>query len=126
MPVNFQIITKVIITMQVGLYLALCWVVCISLNQGILPQEPGEQEQYMDPHYLNGAQDGSGRGRGGHPGRGRGGPPNASGPRLARVKFFSFWSWCVSRILLGFCVFIFVAVRVVKSNFKKMHLQLYY
>ncbi|CAL8236638.1 unnamed protein product [Boreogadus saida] len=43
--------------------------------------EPGEQEQYMDPHYLNGAQDGSGRGRGGHPGRGRGGPPNASGPR---------------------------------------------
>jgi hypothetical protein len=42
----------------------------------------------MDPHYLNGAQDGSGRGRGGHPGRGRGGPPNASGPRLARVELF--------------------------------------
>lgn len=42
--------------------------------------EPGEQEQYMDPHYLNGAQDGSGRGRGG-PGRGRGGPHNVGGPR---------------------------------------------
>jgi len=45
-----------------------------------LTPEPGEQEQYMDPHYLNGAQDG-GRGRGGHPGRGRGGPHNAGGPR---------------------------------------------
>ncbi|KAM4625839.1 KH domain-containing, RNA-binding, signal transduction-associated protein 1-like isoform 1-T1 [Polymixia lowei] len=43
--------------------------------------EPGEQDQYMDPHYLNGAQDGSGRGRGGLPGRGRGGPHNAAGPR---------------------------------------------
>ncbi|XP_060938509.1 KH domain-containing, RNA-binding, signal transduction-associated protein 1a [Limanda limanda] len=41
--------------------------------------EPGEHEQYMDPHFLNGSQDGS-RGRGGHPGRGRGGPPGA-GPR---------------------------------------------
>uniref|UniRef100_A0A668A931 KH domain-containing, RNA-binding, signal transduction-associated protein 1 n=1 Tax=Myripristis murdjan TaxID=586833 RepID=A0A668A931_9TELE len=43
--------------------------------------EPGEQEQFMDPHFLNGAQDGSGRGRGGPPGRGRGGPHNAGGPR---------------------------------------------
>ncbi|XP_071377826.1 KH domain-containing, RNA-binding, signal transduction-associated protein 1a isoform X3 [Centroberyx affinis] len=38
-------------------------------------------DQYMDPHFLNGAQDGSGRGRGGPPGRGRGGPHNAAGPR---------------------------------------------
>jgi len=44
-----------------------------------LTPDPSEQEQYMDPHYLNG-QDG-GRGRGGHPGRGRGGPHNAGGPR---------------------------------------------
>ncbi|TNN87139.1 KH domain-containing, RNA-binding, signal transduction-associated protein 1 [Liparis tanakae] len=43
--------------------------------------EPGEHEQYMDPHFLNGSQDGSGRGRGGHLGRGRGGPPGAGGPR---------------------------------------------
>ncbi|KAM3871458.1 KH domain-containing, RNA-binding, signal transduction-associated protein 1a [Diretmus argenteus] len=43
--------------------------------------EPGEQDQFMDPHFLNGAQDGSGRGRGGPPGRGRGGPHNAAGPR---------------------------------------------
>ena len=108
MPVNFQIITKVIITMQVGLYLALCWVVCISLNQGVFPQEPGEQEQYMDPHYLNGAQDGSGRGRGGHPGRGRGGPPNASGPRLARVKFFLFGAGVFPGFSLDFVFFLFL------------------
>ncbi|XP_070776503.1 KH domain-containing, RNA-binding, signal transduction-associated protein 1a [Enoplosus armatus] len=43
--------------------------------------EPGEHDQYMDPHFLNGSQDGSGRGRGGHLGRGRGGPPGAGGPR---------------------------------------------
>ncbi|XP_056151543.1 KH domain-containing, RNA-binding, signal transduction-associated protein 1a [Lampris incognitus] len=43
--------------------------------------EPGEQDPYMDPHYLNGAQDGSGRGRGGPPVRGRGGPLGAAGPR---------------------------------------------
>ncbi|KAM9842418.1 KH domain-containing, RNA-binding, signal transduction-associated protein 1a isoform 1-T1 [Aulostomus maculatus] len=42
--------------------------------------EPGEQDPYMDPHFLNGSQDGSGRGRGGL-GRGRGGPPGAGGPR---------------------------------------------
>lgn len=42
--------------------------------------EPGEHDPYMDPHFLNGSQDGSGRGRGGHLGRGRGGPPGA-GPR---------------------------------------------
>ena len=42
-------------------------------------QEPGEHDPYMDPHFLNGSQDGSGRGRGGL-GRGRGGPPGA-GPR---------------------------------------------
>lgn len=39
--------------------------------------EPGEFDAYMDPHFLNGSQDGSGRGRGGM--RGRGGPPG--GPR---------------------------------------------
>lgn len=33
---------------------------------------------YMDPHFLNGSQDGRGRGV---PGRGRGGPPGAGGPR---------------------------------------------
>ncbi|XP_045918902.1 KH domain-containing, RNA-binding, signal transduction-associated protein 1a [Micropterus dolomieu] len=43
--------------------------------------EPGEHDAYMDPHFLNGSQDGSGRGRGGHLGRGRGGPPGAGGPR---------------------------------------------
>ncbi|KAM8736313.1 KH domain-containing, RNA-binding, signal transduction-associated protein 1-like isoform 2-T3 [Acanthopagrus schlegelii] len=43
--------------------------------------EPGEHDPYMDPHFLNGSQDGSGRGRGGHLGRGRGGPPGAGGPR---------------------------------------------
>ena len=70
------------VNMHTGLYHVLCWVVgAFDQIQGVLSQEPGEQEQYMDPHYLNGAQDGSGRGRGGHPGRGRGGPPNASGPR---------------------------------------------
>ncbi|KAM4542901.1 KH domain-containing, RNA-binding, signal transduction-associated protein 1-like [Odontesthes bonariensis] len=42
--------------------------------------EPGEQDPYMDPHFLNGSQDGSGRGRGGL-GRGRGGPPGSGGPR---------------------------------------------
>ncbi|KAM6913195.1 KH domain-containing, RNA-binding, signal transduction-associated protein 1-like [Xenentodon cancila] len=41
--------------------------------------EPGEHDPYMDPHFLNGSQDGSGRGRGGL--RGRGGPPGAGGPR---------------------------------------------
>ncbi|KAF7202167.1 KH domain-containing, RNA-binding, signal transduction-associated protein 1a [Nothobranchius furzeri] len=41
--------------------------------------EPGEHDPYMDPEFLNGSQDGSGRGRGGL-GRGRGGPPGA-GPR---------------------------------------------
>ncbi|XP_034051086.1 KH domain-containing, RNA-binding, signal transduction-associated protein 1a isoform X2 [Thalassophryne amazonica] len=45
-----------------------------------LTPEPGEVDPYMDPHYLNGSQDGSGRGRGG-PGRGRGGPPGGPGPR---------------------------------------------
>lgn len=44
-------------------------------------QEPGEHDPYMDPHFLNGSQDGSARGRGGHLGRGRGGPPGAGGPR---------------------------------------------
>ncbi|CAJ1073839.1 KH domain-containing%2C RNA-binding, signal transduction-associated protein 1a [Xyrichtys novacula] len=39
--------------------------------------EPGEHDPYMDPHFLNGSQDGSGRGRGGQFGRGRGGPPGA-------------------------------------------------
>ncbi|XP_008279656.1 KH domain-containing, RNA-binding, signal transduction-associated protein 1 isoform X1 [Stegastes partitus] len=43
--------------------------------------EPGEHDPYMDPNFLNGSQDGSGRGRGGHMGRGRGGPPGAGGPR---------------------------------------------
>uniref|UniRef100_A0A3Q3GSJ0 KH domain-containing, RNA-binding, signal transduction-associated protein 1 n=1 Tax=Labrus bergylta TaxID=56723 RepID=A0A3Q3GSJ0_9LABR len=43
--------------------------------------EPGEHDPYMDPHFLNGSQDGSGRGRGGQYGRGRGGPPGAGGPR---------------------------------------------
>ncbi|XP_051793162.1 KH domain-containing, RNA-binding, signal transduction-associated protein 1a isoform X2 [Acanthochromis polyacanthus] len=43
--------------------------------------EPGEHDPYMDPNFLNGSQDGSGRGRGGHLGRGRGGPPGAGGPR---------------------------------------------
>ncbi|XP_068607784.1 KH domain-containing, RNA-binding, signal transduction-associated protein 1a [Brachionichthys hirsutus] len=42
--------------------------------------EPGEHDPYMDPHFLNGSQDGSGRGRGGHLGRGRGGP-GSGGPR---------------------------------------------
>ncbi|KAL3049029.1 hypothetical protein OYC64_008496 [Pagothenia borchgrevinki] len=42
--------------------------------------EPGEHDPFMDPHFLNGSQDG-GRGRGGHLGRGRGGPPGAGGPR---------------------------------------------
>ncbi|XP_043999600.1 KH domain-containing, RNA-binding, signal transduction-associated protein 1a [Gambusia affinis] len=42
--------------------------------------EPGEHDPYMDPQFLNGSQDGSGRGRGGL-GRGRGGPPGAGGPR---------------------------------------------
>lgn len=42
-------------------------------------QEPGEHDPYMDPHFLNGSQDVSGRGRG--LGRGRGGPPGAGGPR---------------------------------------------
>lgn len=36
----------------------------------------------MDPHFLNGSQDGSVRGRGGPLGRGRGGPPGAGGPRF--------------------------------------------
>ncbi|XP_008324845.1 KH domain-containing, RNA-binding, signal transduction-associated protein 1 [Cynoglossus semilaevis] len=40
--------------------------------------EPGEYDMYMDPHFLNGSQDGRGRGV---PGRGRGGPPGAGGPR---------------------------------------------
>ncbi|XP_024149441.1 KH domain-containing, RNA-binding, signal transduction-associated protein 1a isoform X2 [Oryzias melastigma] len=43
--------------------------------------EPGEHDPYMDPHFLNGSQDVSGRGRG--LGRGRGGPPGAGGPRGA-------------------------------------------
>merc|ERR1719498_790204 len=43
--------------------------------------EPGEHDPYMDPHFLNGSQDVSGRGRGGQFGRGRGGPPGAGGPR---------------------------------------------
>uniref|UniRef100_A0A3Q0SH95 KH domain-containing, RNA-binding, signal transduction-associated protein 1 n=1 Tax=Amphilophus citrinellus TaxID=61819 RepID=A0A3Q0SH95_AMPCI len=43
--------------------------------------EPGEHDPYMDPLFLNGSQDGSGRGRGGHLGRGRGGPSGAGGPR---------------------------------------------
>ncbi|KAK7905013.1 hypothetical protein WMY93_017620 [Mugilogobius chulae] len=54
-----------------------------------LTPEPGEEEQYMDPHFLNGSQDGSGRGRG--MGRGRGGPPGARGrgmPRGALVVVF--------------------------------------
>lgn len=42
-------------------------------------QEPGEFDPYMDPQFLNGSQDGSGRGRGAL--RGRGGPPGAGGPR---------------------------------------------
>ncbi|XP_028294041.1 KH domain-containing, RNA-binding, signal transduction-associated protein 1a [Gouania willdenowi] len=42
--------------------------------------EPGEHDPYMDPHFLNGSQDGSGRGRGQF-GRGRGGPPGMGGPR---------------------------------------------
>lgn len=42
--------------------------------------EPGEEEQYMDPHFLNG--DGSGRGRG--MGRGRGGPPGPRGRGMPR------------------------------------------
>lgn len=45
----------------------------------VVLQEPGEHEPYMDPHFLNGSQDVSGRGRG--LGRGRGGPPGAGGPR---------------------------------------------
>lgn len=45
--------------------------------------EPGEQDPYMDP-YLNGAQDGSVRGRGGHMGRGRGGPPGPRGRGMPR------------------------------------------
>ncbi|XP_020775259.1 KH domain-containing, RNA-binding, signal transduction-associated protein 1-like isoform X2 [Boleophthalmus pectinirostris] len=47
-----------------------------------LTPEPGEEEQYMDPHFLNGSQDGSGRGRG--MGRGRGGPPGARGRGMPR------------------------------------------
>lgn len=47
-----------------------------------LTPEPGEDEQYMDPHYLNGSQDGSGRGRG--MGRGRGGPPGPRGRGMPR------------------------------------------
>lgn len=43
-------------------------------------QEPGEYDPYLDPQFLNGSQDGSGRGRGAL-GRGRGGPPGAGGPR---------------------------------------------
>lgn len=43
--------------------------------------EPNEHEPFMDPHFLNGSQDGSVRGRGGPLGRGRGGPPGAGGPR---------------------------------------------
>ncbi|KAM6960486.1 KH domain-containing, RNA-binding, signal transduction-associated protein 1-like [Aplochiton taeniatus] len=47
-----------------------------------LVPEPMEQEQFMDPHYLNGGADGSSRGRGGPQGRGRGGPPqNSAGTR---------------------------------------------
>ncbi|XP_037551007.1 KH domain-containing, RNA-binding, signal transduction-associated protein 1a [Nematolebias whitei] len=42
--------------------------------------EPGEYDPYLDPQFLNGSQDGSGRGRGAL-GRGRGGPPGAGGPR---------------------------------------------
>lgn len=42
-----------------------------------LTPEPGELEAFMEMEYLNGGQDGSGRGRGM---RGRGGPPGA-GPR---------------------------------------------
>jgi len=40
--------------------------------------ETMEHEQFMDQNYLNGAQDGAGRGRGGPPGRARGGPPHNS------------------------------------------------
>ncbi|CAL9686372.1 unnamed protein product [Knipowitschia caucasica] len=46
-----------------------------------LTPEPGEEE-FMDPHYLNGSQDASGRGRG--MGRGRGGPPGARGRGMPR------------------------------------------
>ncbi|XP_061751492.1 KH domain-containing, RNA-binding, signal transduction-associated protein 1a [Nerophis ophidion] len=45
--------------------------------------EPGEYDPYMDPHFLNGSQDGSGRGRGGHP-RGRGVPPGPRGRGMPR------------------------------------------
>lgn len=44
----------------------------------------------MDPHFLNGSQDGSVRGRGGPLGRGRGGPPGAGGPRFEHLLVSEF------------------------------------
>lgn len=44
---------------------------------------------YMDPHFLNGSQDGRGRGV---PGRGRGGPPGAGGPRY-ELEAIEIDSW---------------------------------
>ncbi|KAM9354703.1 KH domain-containing, RNA-binding, signal transduction-associated protein 1-like isoform 1-T1 [Pholidichthys leucotaenia] len=41
--------------------------------------EPGEHDPYMDPNFLNGSQDPSGRGRGGPMGRGRGAGPRGRG-----------------------------------------------
>uniref|UniRef100_A0A3Q3VP74 KH domain-containing, RNA-binding, signal transduction-associated protein 1 n=1 Tax=Mola mola TaxID=94237 RepID=A0A3Q3VP74_MOLML len=51
-----------------------------EVKKFLIPHDP-----YMDPHFLNGSQDGSARGRGGHLGRGRGGPPGMprGGPRGA-------------------------------------------
>uniref|UniRef100_A0A674MPY2 KH domain-containing, RNA-binding, signal transduction-associated protein 1 n=1 Tax=Takifugu rubripes TaxID=31033 RepID=A0A674MPY2_TAKRU len=46
--------------------------------------EPCEADPYMDPHFLNGSQDGSVRGRGGLMGRGRGGPPGPRGRGMPR------------------------------------------
>ena len=70
--VDIEVVSS-LATLRLTPHLTDCFCFCLK--------EPGEQDPYMDPHFLNGSQDGSGRGRGGHLGRGRGVPPGAGGPR---------------------------------------------
>lgn len=67
----------------------------------------------MDPHFLNGSQDGSVRGRGGPLGRGRGGPPGAGGPRFEHLL--------VSELVTQFDTLFFLKSRSFSDN-SKFHL----